>query len=121
MNSDDLIDLKMVITTGEDPELSGKCVAKHLDIAGRPDIPVAIGSTLPPYEERGSVCGIPGLIGFALEEECTNVSLPLIDNGLEAMVDLIMTSGRDDWWYVSFLRARWEFSDSMFGAFCFRS
>ena len=90
----------MVLTTSEDPTLSAKCVAKHLDLAGRPDIPVAIGSEFPPYEERGSVCGIPGLIGFALEEECKDVDLPLVENGLEAMVEMIMDSGRDDWWYV---------------------
>jgi inosine-uridine nucleoside N-ribohydrolase len=99
LNSDDLLDVRMIITTSENPTLSAKCVAKHLDIAGA-DIPVMVGSTFPPYDERGSVCGIPGLVGFALEEECADVKLPLIKNGLKAMVEKIMDSGRDDWWYI---------------------
>jgi inosine-uridine nucleoside N-ribohydrolase len=100
VNSADLIDLKLVITTSENPELSAKCVAKHLNLSGRSDIPTAIGSAFPPYAERGSVCAIPGLVGFALESECQDVDLPLIDNGMEYMANMITESGRDDWWYI---------------------
>jgi inosine-uridine nucleoside N-ribohydrolase len=100
VNSADLIDLKLVVTTSENPELSAKCVAKHLDLSGKSDIPVAIGSEFPPYAERGSVCAIPGLVGFALESECQDVVLPLIGNGVEYMANMITESGRDDWWYI---------------------
>jgi inosine-uridine nucleoside N-ribohydrolase len=96
----DILDLKLVITTSENPTLSGKCVAKHLNIAEVSDLPVLIGSTFPPYEERGSVCGIPGLVGFSLEDECSDVELPLVTNGLETMVEMIRASGRDDWLYI---------------------
>jgi inosine-uridine nucleoside N-ribohydrolase len=101
VNSADLIDLKLVITTAENPELSAKCVAKHLDLSGKSDVPTAIGSKLPPYAERGSVCAIEGLIGFALESECLDVDLPLIDNGVEYMANMILESGLDDWWYIA--------------------
>jgi inosine-uridine nucleoside N-ribohydrolase len=101
-NSEDLLDLKMILTTAENTTLSAKCVAKHLDQAGRfGDIPVGLGSTLPPYEERANVCGIPGLVGFALESECVDVDLPLVEDGLAALNDMILASDRDDWWYIA--------------------
>jgi inosine-uridine nucleoside N-ribohydrolase len=102
LNSEDLLDLKMILTTAENTTLSAKCVAKHLDQAGRfGDIPVGLGSTLPPYEERANVCGIPGLVGFALESECVDVDLPLVEDGLAALNDMILASDRDDWWYIA--------------------
>jgi inosine-uridine nucleoside N-ribohydrolase len=94
-------DVQYVITTSEQPDLSAKCVAAHLDLAGKASsIPVGAGRTYPPYEERASVCGIPGLVGFALEAECVNVTLPYDDDGLAKMAELIMASDRDDWWYI---------------------
>lgn len=95
-----LLDLKFVVATSEDPLLSAKCVAKHLDLAGRSDIPVGAGASFPPYEQRGGVCAVPGLVGFALESVCSDVDLPIHENGIEAMVKMIMESGRDDWWYI---------------------
>jgi hypothetical protein len=86
----------MVVTTSENPTLSAKCVRKHLDLAGRSDIPVAIGSEFPDYSLRSGVCGIPGLVGFALQAECEDVDLPLLENGVEVMVEVIMESSRDD-------------------------
>lgn len=100
VNSGDLLDLKYVITTSENVTLSAKCVAKHLDLAGRSDIPVGIGTPFPAYADRGSVCGIPGLVGFALESECADVTLPFDYDGLSSMAQMIMDSGRDDWWYI---------------------
>eukprot|EP00934_Nitzschia_sp_Nitz4_P003569 Nitzschia sp. Nitz4//scaffold66_size103028//32655//37048//NITZ4_004495-RA/size103028-processed-gene-0.116-mRNA-1//-1//CDS//3329556341//3559//frame0 len=101
VNSDDLLDLKAVVTTSENPELSAKCVAKHLDISLRGDIPVAVGAEFPDYSVRGGVCGIPGYLGFALEPECSDVDLPLESNGVEFLANMIMESGRDDWVYIA--------------------
>ena len=43
-NSGDLLDLKYVLATGENPSLGAQCAAKHLDLANRNDIPVGIGA-----------------------------------------------------------------------------
>lgn len=58
LNSEDLLDLKMILITAENMTLPAKCVAKHLDQAGRfGDIPVGLGSILPLYyEEATSEC-----------------------------------------------------------------
>ena len=101
INSADLLDTKMVITTSEQPELTAKCVWQHIQLSELDyEIPVAVGKELPPYEARASVCGIPGLVGFALEAECTDVDADVIDDGLPAMAKMIMESDRDDWWYI---------------------
>lgn len=89
-----------MVTTSEDPVLSAKCVAKHLDLARRSDIPVGAGAPFPPYKQRGGVCAVPGFMGFALKSVCSNVDLPILENGIEAMVKMIMESDRDDWWYI---------------------
>lgn len=92
----------MVLTTSEKPMLSAQCVAKHLDLAGKTEIPVGVGRELPAYSKRGSVCGIPGLVGFALENVCKEVDLPTLkEDGLEEMVKMIMESGRKDWVYIA--------------------
>jgi inosine-uridine nucleoside N-ribohydrolase len=102
INSADLLDTKMVITTSEQPELSAKCVWEHVRLSQLEyDIPVGIGRELPPYEQRASVCGIPGLVGFALEGECSDVDADLIPDGVAAMAEMIMVSDRDDWWYIA--------------------
>lgn len=75
-------------------------MAKHLDLAGRSDIPVGAGQNFPPYNQRGGVCAVPGLVGFALESVCSDVDLPIHENGTEAMAKMIMESGRNDWWYI---------------------
>jgi inosine-uridine nucleoside N-ribohydrolase len=103
INAKDLLDPKYILTTSEQPELSAKCVVKHLNIAERySDIPVGIGSVLPPYDERASVCGIPGLVGFALAAECEDVGGLTYDaDGVAVAAQLIMDSDRDDWWYIA--------------------
>ncbi len=68
------------------------------------DVPVAIGETLPPYSERGTVCGIPGLIGFALYDTCAkaNPELPKpIANGVEYAASMMIESDRSDWTYIA--------------------
>jgi inosine-uridine nucleoside N-ribohydrolase len=100
VNSGDLLDLKAVVTTSVNTNLSSKCVAKHLDLAGRSDIPVLSGASLPPESERGGVCALTEFVGFALEEECKDVTLPFEENGVEALAKMLEESGRDDWWYI---------------------
>lgn len=102
INSPDLLDTKMVISTSEQPELTAKCVWQHIQLSELDyDIPVAVGRELPPYADRASVCGIPGLVGFALEGECNDVdAADVIEDGLAAMAEMIMESDRDDWWYI---------------------
>lgn len=94
----------MVITTSEQPELSAKCVWKHIQLSELDyEIPVVIGRELPPYEVRAGVCGIPDLVGFALEDECQDVNAAAANltlDGVAAMAEMIMESGRDDWWYI---------------------
>jgi inosine-uridine nucleoside N-ribohydrolase len=100
LNSADLLDLKYIIATSEDADLSSKCVAKHLDLAGFSNIPVGSGQVLPPHSERGSVGAIPGLVGFALESKCGDVDLPYDKDGVLEAANMIMESKRDDWWYI---------------------
>jgi inosine-uridine nucleoside N-ribohydrolase len=100
VNSGDLLDLKAVVTTSVDTDLSSKCVAKHLDLAGRSDIPVLSGAPLPAESERGGVCALTEFVGFALKEECQDVTLPFEENGVEALAKMLEESGRDDWWYI---------------------
>lgn len=105
IQSNDVLDPRLIISTAEQPELSAKCVweqvrRSELDY----DIPIAIGEPLPPYSERGSVCGVPGLIGFALEDTCKDVVIPpdqpLIENGVEYMASMLIESNRTDWTYI---------------------
>eukprot|EP00980_Cylindrotheca_fusiformis_P030231 scaffold24574_cov157-Cylindrotheca_fusiformis.AAC.3 len=104
LNSDDLVDLQLIVATSEDPELSAKCMVAQMELSNKTGIPVAVGSTLPDYSERGSVCAIPGNLAFAMEAEClegfTGDAEALIANGTEYMAQMIMDSGRDDWWYL---------------------
>lgn len=101
INSDDLIDLKLVLATSEQPDLSAKCIAAQLQLSNRSDIDVAVGASFPAYEERGSVCAIQGLMGFAMEPECNGYEgTEPIPNGIEHMAQMIMDSDRDDWWYL---------------------
>jgi Inosine-uridine preferring nucleoside hydrolase len=101
INSGDLIDLKLIVATSEKPDLSAKCIAAQLAQSERSDIDVAVGKSFPPYEERGSVCAIEGLMGFAMEPECLAYDgKPLIENGLDYMATMIIDSDRDDWWYI---------------------
>jgi inosine-uridine nucleoside N-ribohydrolase len=102
INSRDMIDMKFIIATSEQPELSAKCMAAQLKLSGVTDIPVAVGSSFPAYEERGSVCAIPGILGFAMEPECLKFSngTTVIDNGVEYMAKMILESGIDNWWYL---------------------
>ena len=106
LNSDDLLDMQLIIATSEQPELSATCIAAQLELSERSEIPVAIGSSFPPYEERGSVCAIPGILGFGIEPAClaafnnTGAEPNLIPNGVEYVAKMILDSGRDDWWYL---------------------
>lgn len=101
VNSLDLVDLKLVLATSDRPELSATCIAAHLELSGHSEIEVAVGSPFPDYSERGSVCAIEGILGFAMEPECNAYTgLPPIENGVEYMANMIMDSGRDDWWYL---------------------
>ena len=100
-NSDDLVDMQLIVATSEQPELSAKCMQAQLSLSGIDDIPVAVGASFPPYEERGSVCAIPGIMGFAMEPQCNEYAgEEAIPNGIEHMGQMIMESGRDDWWYL---------------------
>jgi inosine-uridine nucleoside N-ribohydrolase len=100
-NSDDLVDLRYVLTTGENPTLGAQCAAKHLFLAEKYDIPVGIGAEFPDYIHRGGVCAIPGLVGFALEEKCSDgPTLPVDEDGIASVASMIMDSERDDWWYL---------------------
>ena len=106
LQSRDLIDLQLILGTSEQPDLSALCVAAQLQESEVYDIPVAIGETLPPYEERGSVCGIPGILGFGIEPACREAfgnsteDAELIEDGVAYAAQLMMDSGRDDWWYL---------------------
>jgi inosine-uridine nucleoside N-ribohydrolase len=100
VNSGDLLDLKYIVTTSEVPDLSAKCVTKQLEMSGRSDIPVGQGAFFPAYDQRGGVCGIPGLVGFALEGACKDVDLPYDEDGIAAVAKMIVDSGRSDWWYI---------------------
>ncbi|CAJ1959076.1 unnamed protein product [Cylindrotheca closterium] len=101
VNSLDIVDLKLVLATSDRPELSATCIAAQLELSGHSEIEVAVGSPFPDYSERGSVCAIQGILGFAMEPECNQYSgPPPIQNGVEYMANMIMDSGRDDWWYL---------------------
>ena len=100
-NSLDIVDLKLVIATSDRPELSATCIAAQLELSDHPEIEVAVGSPFPDYSLRGSVCAIEGILGFAMEPECLEYTgPPPIENGVEYMANMIMDSGRDDWWYL---------------------
>lgn len=100
-NSEDLIDLRYVLATGENPTLGAQCAAKHLSLAEKYDIPVGIGAEFPDYIHRGGVCAIPGLVGFALEEKCSDgPALSVDEDGIAAVASMIIDSDRDDWWYL---------------------
>ena len=58
VNSFDVFDMKYVITTSENPDLSAKCVVKHLNLSDS-DIPVGVGTPFPEYALRGGICAIP--------------------------------------------------------------
>ena len=101
INSGDLIDLKLIMATSEQPDLSAKCISAQLAQSDRNDIDVAVGQSFPAYDKRGSVCAIAGLMGFAMEPECLAYDgKPPIENGLEYMAQMIIDSDRDDWWYI---------------------
>jgi len=120
INSQDLVDIQLVLATSEQPALSAQCMAAQLGLSEQAHIPVAVGSSFPPYEERGSVCAIPGLMGFSMEPEClayfgdneasnetTAISrttggnvADIIPNGVEHMAQMLMNSDREDWWYL---------------------
>lgn len=106
LQSTDVLDPRLILTTSEEPEWSANCVSEQIarsDLGF--DVPVAIGETLPPYSERGAVCGVPGLIGFALYDTCAanpNKELPLpIPNGVEHAASMLMESDRTDWTYIA--------------------
>jgi Inosine-uridine preferring nucleoside hydrolase len=103
INSFDLLDLRAVITTSEQPDLSARCVAKHLKLSDKLDIPVLIGDELPSYDKRGGVCAIPNLIGFPLADTCDDGEYyPSIQNdGVKYLRRMIRDSKRDDWWYIA--------------------
>ena len=96
----------MILTTSEEPDLSAKCVYEQVRRSELNfDIPIAIGETLPPYSERGAVCGVPGFIGFALKDTCKDVVVPdddqpIIQNGVEYMATMLLESNRNDWTYI---------------------
>lgn len=105
LQSTDVLDPKLILTTSEEPEWSANCVSEQISRSDLGfDIPVAIGETLPPYSERGAVCGIPGLVGFALKETCAeaNKDLPTpIPNGVEYAAEMLIRSDRTDWTYIA--------------------
>lgn len=105
LNSRDLIDMKVILTTSEQPDLSAICVSAQLFKSEVDGIPVGMGETLPPYEDRGGVCAVPGLLGFGMEPECREVyetteEAGVIEDGVAYAAGLIEESDRADWWYV---------------------
>lgn len=103
LQSNDVLDPRLILTTSEHPDWSANCVSEQIfrsDLGY--DVPVAMGETLPPYSERGTVCGIPGLIGFALEDTCKDnkPQQPILPNGVEYAAKLIQESTRTDWVYI---------------------
>ena len=105
LQSTDVLDPRLILTTAEEPEWSANCVSEQISRSELDfDVPVAIGETLPPYSERGSVCGIPGLIGFALYDTCAELDPKLpkpIPNGVEYAASMILESDRSDWTYIA--------------------
>lgn len=105
LQSTDVLDPRLILTTSEEPEWSANCVSEQISRSDLDfDVPVAIGETLPPYSERGTVCGIPGLIGFALYDTCAkaNPKLPKpIPNGVEYAASMMIESDRSDWTYIA--------------------
>lgn len=105
LQSTDVLDPRLILTTAEEPEWSANCVSEQIarsDLGF--DVPVAIGETLPPYSERGAVCGIPGLIGFAMYETCAKPNPenpPPIPNGVQHAAKLLEDSDRSDWTYIA--------------------
>ena len=106
LQSTDVLDPRLILTTSEEPEWSANCVTEQI---ARSDlgfaIPVAIGETLPHYSERGTVCGVPGLVGFALKEHCAEHPSqhlpPPISDGVEHAAAMLMESNRNDWTYIA--------------------
>ena len=100
-NSGDLLDLKYVLTTSENPSLSAQCTAKHLSLAAFSDVQVGKGASFPDYALRGGVCSREGFLGFALEEKC-NESDELFyhEKGIETLAMMLDKSDRKDWWYI---------------------
>lgn len=102
LNSEDLLDLKYVITTSEDPEQSAKCVAKHTEMAGF-DIKIGQGLSYPDVSLRAGVCYDNGFtrLGMPLAEFCNDgPALPFDTDGIASMAAMIEESDRDDWWYM---------------------
>lgn len=106
LQSTDVLDPKLILTTAEEPEWSANCVTDQIarsDLSF--EVPVAIGETLPPYSERGTVCGVPGLIGFALKDTCASKANPEvpppIPNGVAHAASMLMESERTDWTYIA--------------------
>lgn len=116
-NSEVLLDLKLILTTSEDPVASARCAAAHLNLhcggATDTDIPVvAVGSKLPPLEQRAGICAAAP-VGLALQESVcarlllrqspstSNVPIIAQEDGLRYVADAIRHSERDDWWYVA--------------------
>ena len=99
-NSDDLIDLQYVVTSGEYPDRGAQCAAKHLTVANRGDIPVGAGPEYPDKAELGFVCRVMNL-GFSLGDRCDEGPPEDVDeDGVAAMAELLNGSDSDDWWYI---------------------
>lgn len=110
LQSTDVLDTRLILTTSEEPEWSANCVSEQISRSDLGfDVPVAIGETLPPYSERGTVCGVPGLIGFALFDTCAELKPqqgvglppPPIPNGVAHAAKLLDESDRTDWTYIA--------------------
>jgi len=107
LQSTDVLDPKLILTTSEEPEWSANCVLEQISRSDLGfDVPVAIGETLPPYSERGTVCGVPGLVGFALHDTCAEPSADPdrqqpIPNGVEHVAQMLEKSERTDWTYIA--------------------
>lgn len=106
LQSTDVLDPRLILTTSEEPEWSANCVSQQVARSDLDfEVTIAIGEALPPYSERGTVCGIPGLVGFALYETCaanpSQILPPPIPNGVEHAATMITESDRTDWTYIA--------------------
>jgi inosine-uridine nucleoside N-ribohydrolase len=115
------MDLRAIVTTSDNPFVAAQCVARHWSLSGTDlAIPILAGSRYPTYTERGGKCAVPGSLPVPLLSECqlpsstqssfnssnvttsdfstnSNNNVSLIQ---DALVDMLMSSDRDDWVYI---------------------
>jgi inosine-uridine nucleoside N-ribohydrolase len=100
LQANDVFDLQMVMATSIEVDLSAKCMAEHVNLAGHPEVIVGQGASTKNVTRAG-VCALDALVGFALRDKCINVTHPFEQDGVKAAAERIMDSNRDDWVYIT--------------------